>query len=725
MVKTCAFLVSKGECRFHRCRGRPRASPQKGNIVLTNKTKEQMKKFLLSSTRRKAAGLFAYFDIFNVKQSYLKFLLFSLFVMVGLQASAYNAFVDGIYYNLNNADKTAAVTYNKYRDGSNYSGSIAIPEYIYYNNVKYVVDAIDDYAFYGCDGLTSITIPSSIKIIAYQAFYSCTGLTAVHISDIAAWCRMSISVTISNPLYYAKHLFLNGEEVTDLVIPESVTNIRSEAFVNCRDLRTVTITSSVTSIGSSAFKGCQALTKVTIHNGVSNIGSEAFKNCDSLSHVTIPSSVTSIGSEAFRGCNSLKKVIVQDMASWCAIQFYGYEANPLYYAKHLYSDEYTEVNNIVIPYGATKIGAYAFYDFYGLTSVTIPNSVTTIESRAFYGCSGLTSVNIPSSITLIGRSAFFCCNSLKKVIVPDIVSWCSLKFDYDSDNPLYYAKHFYSNEETEIKDLVIPNSVTSIQQNAFTGCSGFNSITIPKSVTSIGTSAFFGCSGLATLTIPNSIIKIGNYAFSGCSGLETISVEVGNPVYDSRDNCNAIIETASNTLLFGCKNTTIPNSVANISKSAFGGCSGLNSITIPNSITKIEDYSFQGCSSLSDITIPNSVTSIGIYAFENCSGLTSINIPSSVTNIGRNAFYGCTALNAVRIPDLKAWCELFFESNEANPLYYAHHLFLQENEIKDLEIPDSTTTINSFSFAGCNGLTAVTIPKTVGTIGNCAFNECI
>ena len=390
-----------------------------------------------------------------------------------------------------------------------------------------IPDGVTTLNFNGCSSLTSINIPSSVTTIQSDGFKNCTSLTAVHITDIAAWCRISFSSrdnyqNSSNPLGYAHHLYLNGKEVTNLVIPADITSINNWAFRGCTGLTSVTIGNSVTSIGDHAFAYCHGLTSVTIGNSVTSIGYEAFYGCDGLTSVTIPNSVTSIEACAFYGCDGLTSVTIPG-----SVTTIGTEAFAA-------CDGLTSVS---IGNGVTSIGWGAFRYCEVLTSVTIPNSVTSIKDNAFEGCTSLTSVTIPNGVTSIGESTFRNCSELTSVTIPNsVTSIGSSAFSFcrglasvtipGSVTSIGSSAFWYCRSLTSV---TIPNSVTSIDYGTFWGCSGLTSVTIGNNVTSIGERAFYECSGLSSVTIPSSVTSIGKEAFADCNELIEIVSQLGQP----------------------------------------------------------------------------------------------------------------------------------------------------------------------------------------------------
>ena len=220
--------------------------------------------------------------------------------------------------------------------------------------------------------------------------------------------------------------------------------------------------------------------------------------------------------------------------------------------------------------------------------------------------------------------------------------------------------HYFSKEDS-VCIIEFSEDVKCIGDWAFAGCESLKNITIPKSVTEIGGYAFYGCKSLTSITMPESVTEIGESAFDGCKSLENIKVDFNNPIYDSRGDCNALIHTKSNTLIRGCQNTIIPESVTEIGESAFDGCESLKNITIPKSVRKIGEFAFSYCESLTSITIPESVREIGGYAFARCSSLTSITIHEWVRKIGECAFYGCESLTTVYVYNFASITDNTFE----------------------------------------------------------------
>ncbi len=457
------------------------------------------------------------------------------------------------------------------------------------------------------------------------------------------------SVTIPSTVTYngttypvtqiVEQAFRNCTGLTSVSIPNSVTVIEHYVFAGCSGLTNVTIPTSITAIRNSAFSGCTGLTNFTIPNSVTSIGYYAFYG-SGLTSVTIPTSVTFVGQRAFKNCPSLKTLKFNAISC----------------------DDFTTDDDV----------DFLPFDSY-ITNVTIGSNVQHIPAGFLGGCTLISSITIPKSVTSIGNYAFAGCSGLTSITV-------------SSTNPNYDSRN---------------NCKAIIETASNTLIAGCKNTVIPNTVTAIGGYAFYG-SGLTNITIPNSVTSIGTNPFAGCNSLTDITVANDNPNYDSRDNCNAIIETATNKLISGCMSTVIPNSVTTIGDYAFKKCTSLTSVSIPTSVTLIGSWAFCGCG-LTSMTIPNSVTSIGWYAFQGCSGLTSVTIPNSITSLESGLFAGCTGLTSVTIP------------NSVTSIGYG--VFDGCSSLTSVIISKSVTSIGLFAFSGCSSLTKVvckaTTPPTI------------
>lgn len=557
---------------------------------------------------------------------------------------AHNFEVDGIYYNFNSDGTSVRTTFKGstyYEVAGEYTGNVEIPAKVTYSGKSYAVTEIGFETFRGCTGITSVVIPNSVTRINYSAFYGCTALKSI-----------SIPETVT---YLGNEVFRSCTSLTSLTIPGNVEEIGSNAFYGCTGLKSMTIPQSVTSLGSAAFFGCSNLEYVSLPNSITKIEDNLFYECSKLTSVVLPNTITSIGSSAFWGCKNLTKLVIPDSVTEIGHSAFLYCGN---------------LESIKLSENLKTIGYRAFWTCSSLKSIIIPNSVTAIGDECFSYCPVLTSITIGNSVKEIGRNAFN--NPMNKVNISNIENWVNIKFNSAEANPLYFAHHLYLNG-TEVTNLEIPETVTSICDCAFVGCIGLKTVSIPSSVTAIGSHAFEK-SGITSIDIPNSVKSIGTYAFANCEELQTAVIP------------NSIVEIPE--CLFQnsskLKKVSLPNTINTIGNSTFYGCTNLSDIEIPNSVTVIEQSAFEKCSNLSSIVIPNSVKTLNSSAFSECTGLTSVSISENLEELKGNTFANCTSL-------------------------------------KSVVIPDKITKIAGSDFAGCTSLEEVTIGKSVKEIRDYTF----
>ena len=543
------------------------------------------------------------------------------------------------------------------------TGNLVIPDSIVLDNgTKFPVTSIGNNAFWGCSGLTSVTIPNSVTHIGQSAFGLCTGLTQVnYLGTPEEWYAMSIG-NAGSPVIHSRNLFFNGIPLNHLVLPDTTTTVNTN-FRYDTMLYTVIIPEGVTAIEGYAFYNCSGLTSVTIPDSVTSIGVFAFYGCTGLTSVTIPNSVTSIGNAAFKDCSGLISVAFNaDSCAFAGNQIYNYRV----FAGCSNITSFTFGNNV------KRIPAFLCIGMAGLTSISIPDSVTHIEVAAFDSCVGLTSVNIPTSVTYL--SGFSNCTGLTSVTIPNSVTTIGNCAFMNSSG---------------LTTVSIPNSVTEIWDDAFRGCSGLTSITIPGSITIICREAFYQCTGLTSLTIPNPVTSIGELAFGDCSELTSVTFLA--------DSCL--------NLGYGYLTTHYAQNPI------FYNCTNLTSINIGSNVKRIPEYAFSYLPAQCSVNIPNtnSIEYIGDKAFIDCNGLDSIMLFNSVSYIGESAFRGDSNLLSVILSN--------------GPTHIKSNTFCDCSSLSLITLPNNCTYLCDSAFYGCSNLTEITIPASVDSIMDYSFRH--
>ncbi|MBR1666901.1 MAG: leucine-rich repeat protein [Bacteroidaceae bacterium] len=656
------------------------------------------------------------------------------------------------------------------------------------------ITEIEEYAFANCGSLTTVTIPEGMTKIGFSAFAK-TALTSLTLpSTITSMsqsfygCENLATLTLTDGITTLGQSFYSCPALTSLNIPGSIKEIDYSDFRGCTGLTTVTLNEGTekvefsgctnletinfpSSIKEVYINGSQKLETVTLQEGVERISN--FDNCTALKQINIPSTVTYVGT--FRYCTALEKVIVADLASWCAARHqYGTSYGPQKYAGKLYLGtpvSHTEITDLVIPEGVTKISFSSFNDVTNIKTITLPSTLTSWEYKAFADCSGVTDVYClvnPVTLTWSESNNNFQADKATQMHVLDVETWRSkfpdanatflgdlTQISYTATTVVnaFGVDHFPGatallaniyDSETGKGYAIFSGNLTAIADNAFANCTALTSIEIPDGITTIGSNAFSGCTGLTAMTLPKTVTAFGENAFAGLENIADVWC-VAEPATMTWDGTGFMPSKATQmhvtiaddwTEQFPTANVTFVGDMTRFRYTATGKDSksfydlskftganemvahdfnaetGEGSVIFKGVVTALGGYVFDQNDLFTSLTIPSSVTSIGSDAFARCDNLTTVSLPNTVTSLGNYLFWRSTSLTTVNIPTAPELTRL------------PEIMFSGCTSLADITIPDNITTIGYSAFSGCTAMTSIYIPASVATIESKAFDGC-
>ena len=655
--------------------------------------------------------------------------------------------------------------------------SISLPEGL---------ESISEKTFEGCSSLKSINIPKSIKTIASDSFKN-TALSYVNIVDIAAWCNIKFEDEAASPLYSGKtDLYLNGDVITYLSIPNGVTTISAYAL-SSPSILWVSLPKSIVSIQDNAFAGCNKLveianaSKLTISAGSTGNGGIAANAVHVYDPETEESSIEIINGFVFCTADDKSYLLSYVGNDKELVLPETYNESPYYILQYAFAN-LTDIFSVTMPKNIMGIGKAIFSDCTSLESITIPylgssaddTSSTLALGYLFgeYSYSGYNS-NVPESLnyvkvlsgTNISAASFRDCKFITEISLPDEVVEIEEKAFYNC---------------SALTTVNIPEGVTSIKDGTFANCTSIVSITLPKTLESIGNNAFANCSSLTSIVIPDSVVYVGTYIFNGCTSIESISLPF---IGDKRDeptvtffgylfgtsktdndatvvpeslksvtitSATAIPQNAfykcagiesivlpetltsiGNCAFMQCTGITeisLPESLQSIGNASFSGCTAIQSIHVPEGVRSIGNNCFQGCSKLTEITFEGGLQSIGWTAFRNCSALTSIHLPASVQTVGNGLFEGCTKLESITIPYIGNSVDGSTQTNITLGYYFG----AISSDVSNKLVPESLKSVKVTggglvginAFYNCQNIEKIELCGTITKIGNSAFDSC-